>query len=35
MLISQGGTAIVALFAGFGLLMAVSTEKKRVMSPQT
>jgi rod shape determining protein RodA len=30
-LISQGGTAIVALFAGFGLLMAISTEKKRVM----
>ncbi|WP_062061294.1 rod shape-determining protein RodA [Cellvibrio sp. OA-2007] len=33
-LISQGGTAIVALFAGFGLLMAISTEKKRVMTPQ-
>ena len=30
-LISQGGTAIVALFAGFGLLMAISTEKKLVM----
>ncbi len=30
-LISQGGTAIVALFAGFGILMAISTEKKRVM----
>jgi rod shape determining protein RodA len=30
-LISQGGTAIVALFAGFGMLMAISTEKKRVM----
>lgn len=34
-LISQGGTAIVALFAGFGLLMAISTEKKRVMTPQS
>lgn len=33
-LISQGGTAIVALFAGFGILMAISTEKKRVMTPQ-
>ena len=33
-LISQGGTAIVALFAGFGLLMAISTEKKRVMTPR-
>lgn len=33
-LISQGGTAIVALFAGFGLLMAIATEKKRVMTPQ-
>ncbi len=34
-LISQGGTAIVALFAGFGLLMAISTEQKRVMTPQS
>lgn len=34
-LISQGGTAIVALFAGFGILMAISTEKKRVMMPQS
>lgn len=33
-LISQGGTAIVALFAGFGLLMAISTQKKRVMTPE-
>lgn len=33
-LISQGGTAIVALFAGFGVLMAIATEKKRVMTPQ-
>lgn len=33
-LISQGGTAIVALFAGFGVLMAIATEKKRVMMPQ-
>lgn len=34
-LISQGGTAIVALFAGFGILMAISTEQKRVMTPQS
>jgi rod shape determining protein RodA len=34
-LISQGGTAIVALFAGFGVLMAISTEKKRVMTPES
>ena len=34
-LISQGGTAIVALFAGFGILMAIATEKKRVMTPQS
>lgn len=34
-LISQGGTAIVALFAGFGLLMAIATEQKRVMTPQS
>lgn len=33
-LISQGGTAIVALFAGFGILMAISTEQKRVMTPR-
>jgi rod shape determining protein RodA len=32
--ISQGGTAIVALMAGFGILMAIATEQKRVMSPQ-
>ena len=32
--ISQGGTAIVALMSGFGILMAVATEQKRVMSPQ-
>ncbi len=28
-LISQGGTAIVILMIGFGILMAISTEKKR------
>lgn len=33
-LISQGGTAIVTLMAGFGILMAIATERKRVMSPQ-
>jgi rod shape determining protein RodA len=33
-LISQGGTAIVTLMAGFGILMAIATEPKRVMSPQ-
>lgn len=34
-LISQGGTAIVTLMAGFGILMAIATERKRVMTPQT
>jgi rod shape determining protein RodA len=33
--ISQGGTAIVALMSGFGILMAIATEQKRVMSSQT
>lgn len=33
-LISQGGTAIVTLMAGFGILMAIATEQKRVMTPQ-
>lgn len=33
-LISQGGTAIVTLMAGFGVLMAIATERKRVMKPQ-
>jgi len=33
-LISQGGTAIVTLMAGFGIIMAVATQPKRVMSPQ-
>lgn len=28
-LISQGGTAVIILLAGFGLLMGISTEKKR------
>jgi rod shape determining protein RodA len=32
--ISQGGTAVVALLSGFGILMAIATEQKRVMSPQ-
>lgn len=32
--ISQGGTAIVALMSGFGILMAIATEQKRVMTPQ-
>lgn len=32
-LISQGGTAIVTMMAGFGILMAISTDKKRVMLP--
>jgi rod shape determining protein RodA len=32
-LISQGGTAIVTLMAGFGVLMAISTQPKRVMTP--
>lgn len=29
-LVSQGGTAIVTLMAGFGILMAVATERRRV-----
>jgi rod shape determining protein RodA len=33
-LISQGGTAIVTLMAGFGIMMAIATQPKRVMSPQ-
>lgn len=33
-LISQGGTAIVTLMAGFGILMAIATQPKRVMTPQ-
>ncbi len=32
--ISQGGTAVVALMSGFGILMAIATEQKRVMNPQ-
>lgn len=31
--ISQGGTAIVVLMSGFGILMAIATEQKRVMNP--
>jgi rod shape determining protein RodA len=30
-LISQGGTALVTLFAGFGLLMAIATERRILM----
>ncbi|MDX9874993.1 MAG: rod shape-determining protein RodA [Spongiibacteraceae bacterium] len=30
-LISQGGTALVTLFAGFGLLMAIAAEKRTLM----
>lgn len=33
-LISQGGTAIVTLLAGFGVLMAIATEPRRVMTPK-
>jgi rod shape determining protein RodA len=33
-LISQGGTAIVTLMAGFGMLMAIATQPKKVMTPQ-
>jgi len=29
-LVSQGGTSIVTLMAGFGILMAIATEKKRL-----
>ena len=28
--ISYGGSAIVTLFSGFGILMAISTEPKRI-----
>jgi rod shape determining protein RodA len=30
-LVSAGGTSVVTLMAGFGLLMAVSTERKHVV----
>ncbi|ROS01369.1 rod shape determining protein RodA [Sinobacterium caligoides] len=30
-LVSQGGTALVTLMAGFGILMAISTDKKRLL----
>lgn len=33
-LISQGGTAIVTLMASFGMLMAIATQPKKVMTPQ-
>ncbi len=29
-LVSQGGTSIITLMAGFGILMAISTEKRRI-----
>jgi rod shape determining protein RodA len=29
-LISQGGTSLVTLLAGFGLLMSISSERKRL-----
>jgi rod shape determining protein RodA len=29
-LVSQGGTAVVSLLAGFGILMAIATERRRV-----
>ncbi|WP_286876020.1 FtsW/RodA/SpoVE family cell cycle protein, partial [Marinimicrobium sp. UBA4509] len=29
-LVSQGGTAIVTLMAGFGILMSIATERRRV-----
>ncbi len=29
-LVSQGGTALVTLMAGFGVLMAISTEEKKM-----
>ena len=32
--ISQGGTAVVVLMTGFGILMAIATEQKRVMTQQ-
>jgi rod shape determining protein RodA len=30
-LISQGGTALVSLFAGFGIIMSVATEQRRLL----
>ena len=33
-LISRGGTAIVALFAGFGLLMSIDAHSRKPQSPQ-
>lgn len=30
-LVSQGGTAVIALLAGFGVLMAISTEQKKMI----
>jgi cell division protein FtsW (lipid II flippase) len=29
-MISYGGTAVLTLFIGFGMLMAISTEPKRI-----
>jgi rod shape determining protein RodA len=31
-LVSQGGTALVTIMAGFGVLMAISTEEKKIIS---
>ena len=31
-LVSQGGTAVIALMAGFGVLMAIGTEQRRMIS---
>lgn len=31
-LVSQGGTALVTLMAGFGVMMAISTEEKKIIS---
>ncbi len=31
-LVSQGGTALVSLLAGFGIIMAVATERRRMLS---
>ena len=30
-LISQGGTALISLLAGFGIIMSVATERRRML----
>lgn len=30
-LVSHGGTSVITLMAGFGILMAISTERRRVL----